>query len=79
MLRSTLCAAAALLAGCGLVTTVGGRAPGFDPARSRAVAGTPYHDWKGVSWGITFKFVIDGLLYGLATGAVFAWLWPAAA
>ncbi len=35
--------------------------------------------WKGLSWGITFKFVIDGLIYGLTTGATFAWLWPAVA
>lgn len=33
--------------------------------------------WKGVSWTITAKFLFDGLLYGLATGAIFAWLWPA--
>jgi hypothetical protein len=35
--------------------------------------------WKGVKWSTGFKFVFDGLLYGLATGGVFAWLWPAAA
>lgn len=35
--------------------------------------------WKGVRWGITFKFLIDGLVYALVTGATFAWLWPAAA
>jgi hypothetical protein len=35
--------------------------------------------WKGQQWSITFKFVIDGVVYGLITGAVFAWLWPAAA
>ena len=35
--------------------------------------------WKGVGWGISVKFVFDGVLYALATGAVFAWLWPAAA
>ena len=34
--------------------------------------------WKGVGWGISVKFVFDGLLYALATGAVFAWMWPAA-
>jgi len=34
--------------------------------------------WKGVAWSTTLKFVLDGLLYALATGAVFAWLWPAA-
>ena len=35
--------------------------------------------WKGVSWGISAKFFFDGLLYALATGGTFAWLWPAAA
>lgn len=35
--------------------------------------------WKGVKWSTSFKFFIDGLLYGLATGGVFAWLWPEAA
>ncbi|MEM7235064.1 MAG: hypothetical protein AAF517_23000, partial [Planctomycetota bacterium] len=34
--------------------------------------------WKGLRWGITAKFLFDGLLYGLATGATFGWLWPAA-
>lgn len=34
--------------------------------------------WKGVSWGTTLKFVFDGVIYGLVTGATFAWLWPAA-
>ena len=33
--------------------------------------------WKGAPWGATLKSVFDGLLYALATGAVFAWLWPA--
>jgi hypothetical protein len=35
--------------------------------------------WKGVSWTATLKFVIDGVLYGLATAGTFAWLWPDAA
>ena len=30
--------------------------------------------WKSISWGITARFILDGLLYALATGAVFAWL-----
>ncbi len=34
--------------------------------------------WKSVPWGTTWKFVFDALLYALATGAVFAWMWPAA-
>lgn len=33
--------------------------------------------WKGQSWGTSCKFVFDGLLYSLSTGACFAWLWPA--
>lgn len=35
--------------------------------------------WKGLSWGVTARFFVDGLLYALTTGATFAWLWPAAA
>jgi len=34
--------------------------------------------WKGVSWAVTCRFVIDGLIYGLLTAGVFGWLWPAA-
>ncbi len=34
--------------------------------------------WKGLSWSISFKYGFDGLLYSLATGAAFAWFWPAA-
>lgn len=32
--------------------------------------------WKGQRWGVTAKFLVDGLLYGVTTGIVFAWLWP---
>lgn len=35
--------------------------------------------WKGVAWSTTARFVFDGVLYALVTGATFAWLWPAAA
>lgn len=34
--------------------------------------------WKGVLWSTTAKFVFDGAIYALVTGATFAWLWPAA-
>lgn len=37
----------------------------------------PYGIWFGQPWGSVFKHVVDGLLYGLITGALFAWLWPA--
>ncbi len=39
----------------------------------------PESIWKGQKWGITIKFVCDGVIYGVITGATFAWLWPAAA
>jgi hypothetical protein len=32
--------------------------------------------WKAYPWGVTAKHIIDGVLYSLATAAVFAWLWP---
>jgi len=32
--------------------------------------------WKGQGWGITFKHIFDGLLYGLFTAGIFGWLWP---
>jgi hypothetical protein len=32
--------------------------------------------WKGVKWGTTFKFIVDGIVYGLLTAGVFGWLWP---
>lgn len=33
--------------------------------------------WKGVRWGVSLRYILDGILYSLATGAVFAALWPA--
>jgi hypothetical protein len=32
--------------------------------------------WKGQSWPLTFKYMFDGLIYGLLTAGTFAWLWP---
>ncbi len=43
-----------------------------------AVTSIPNSIWKGLSWKITAKFVVDGIVYGVVTGAAFAWLWPAA-
>lgn len=36
------------------------------------------HDsiWFKRGWGMTLKFLGDGLLYGLLTGGTFGWLWP---
>ena len=32
--------------------------------------------WKGQTWSMTIKEVIDGLVYGLLTAGMFGWLWP---
>lgn len=32
--------------------------------------------WKGQTWGVTFKSLVDGLIYGLLTAGTFGWLWP---
>ena len=34
--------------------------------------------WKGETWGVTFKYVLDGLIYALLTAGTFGWLWPKA-
>jgi hypothetical protein len=32
--------------------------------------------WKGQTWSMTIKEVIDGLVYGGLTAGTFGWLWP---
>ena len=32
--------------------------------------------WYGKPWAVTFKEVVDGVIYGLLMGGVFGWLWP---
>jgi hypothetical protein len=32
--------------------------------------------WMGKPWSSVAKDVVDGLIYGALTGAVFGWLWP---
>lgn len=32
--------------------------------------------WWKRNWGTTLRYGIDSLIYSLATGAVFGWLWP---
>ena len=34
--------------------------------------------WFSHSWSSTLKSACDGLLYGIATGLIFMWMWPAA-
>ena len=32
--------------------------------------------WYGKPWSVTAKVIVDGVVYGLITGAIFCWLWP---
>ncbi len=32
--------------------------------------------WKGETWGVTIKHIVDGLIYALLTAGTFGWLWP---
>jgi hypothetical protein len=32
--------------------------------------------WKGQTWSVTIKEVIDGFVYGMLTAGTFGWLWP---
>lgn len=32
--------------------------------------------WYGHTWSRTAKDILDGLIYGFLTGAIFGWLWP---
>ncbi|HET7649186.1 MAG TPA: hypothetical protein VFL15_00595 [Gammaproteobacteria bacterium] len=41
-----------------------------------AIGVIPNGIWGGYPWKGVVKAVVDGILYGLVTGAVFAWLWP---
>ena len=46
---------------------------GFLPFGFRSVTDSI---WYGKPWLVTFKEIIDGLIYGLLMGGVFGWLWP---
>ncbi len=53
---------------------------GTSTAAFLAYAGATPSDsiWKAQGWSTTLKFLFDGLLYSLATGAIFAAMWPGA-
>lgn len=36
----------------------------------------PVSIWYGRGWGITLRATVDGLIYAIATGLIFMWLWP---
>jgi hypothetical protein len=64
----------ALPAGAGFMTVF--RLTGAVAVLAYAFSNVCDSIWKGVAWGITAKFVFDGIVYGLVTAATFGWLWP---
>ena len=36
----------------------------------------PFSIWFGMQWSMTFKYLLDALIYGLVVAGAFAWLWP---
>jgi hypothetical protein len=34
--------------------------------------------WKGIPWSNSLRGLLDALVYGVATGLILRWLWPAA-
>lgn len=53
----------------------------FRVAGTAGILGYAFHTisdsiWYGRPWSSTFKFVIDGIIYGLLIGGTFGWLWP---
>lgn len=65
---STLPAGAPLIQVFRVVGTIGFMAYAF--------GAIPAGIWMGQPQKIVIKDVIDGLIYGLVTGALFGWLWP---
>lgn len=43
-----------------------------------AFGSIPLGIWYGQPWIAVFRDVVDGLVYGAITAAIFAWLWPQA-
>ena len=43
---------------------------------SYTLALIPESIWMWRRWSMTLKSICDSIVYGLITGAVFAWLWP---
>lgn len=41
-----------------------------------AAGAVPNAIWMGKPWSVTWKEMLDGLVYGLVTAGVFGWLWP---
>ena len=43
-----------------------------------AMGAVPLSIWYQRKWSTTFRYAVDSLVFALATGAVFMWMWPKA-
>ena len=55
----------------------------FQVAGTAAILGfagavAPDAIWLGRQWSNVFRFIFDGVVYGLLSAGVFGWLWPGA-
>jgi hypothetical protein len=67
----------------GVITLAGGtdamhvlQLTGTAAIMAYALGLVPNGIWGGQPWKVVIKAIIDGIIYGLITGAIFAWLWP---
>jgi hypothetical protein len=52
------------------------RIAGTTAMMSYILAVVPDSIWFGRPWRNLWLQVVDGVVYGLVTGAIFGWLWP---
>jgi len=69
---------AALVLACGAEAMMVFRVTGAIAVLGYAFSNVQNSIWKGQSWVVTLKFMLDGVVYGVVTGGTFAWLWPEA-
>ena len=64
---------------CGAPFTDVFRITGTAALMAHTFGGIPHAIWFKRKFGAVVNDVLDGIAYGLLTGLVFGWMWPAAA
>lgn len=73
---SIVCALIAIVLPAGASRHVVFHTVGLSALMAYALGVIPDAIWRSHPWKSAFKHVIDGVVYGVVTGATFAWLWP---
>jgi hypothetical protein len=76
LLVSVVCALLALVLPAGAPHHVVFHTIGLAALMAYAFGVIPDAIWWGHPWKSAVKHIIDGVIYGVITGATFAWLWP---